>query len=304
MQYLVPGWGIYDDWRKVQRLKPKKFKCFQRLKQAQVWMDLELQEWKQKQFPERFPKPNDGASARQPETIDLTACDTADAVTLEDIREQQRSRVQERVEAIVRRSERRQSKLTSFFSKSEVEKRMQKNRDELAQAVRAATRDEADDQTMHKNIATANEHEPEYSRLVSAEMMEDDRRRRTSEDGVSSSLPSIQWTSESAGRTTPKSSCSNKAEAWPEGPKASAEQEQLPVPKEHSLQLPERDEPTEPSRSPTPQPRMAKAKHKVVAVTDSSDEEPQAPKAEAKAVADNSKSAKEQQQRMTKVCNR
>ena len=297
--YAVPGWGIYDDWRKVQRLKPKKFKCFQRLKQAQAWMDLELQEWKRKQFPDRFQKPREGDRAQQPETIDLTACDTADAVTLEDIREQQRTLVQERVEARVRRSEpheRRQSKLTSFFSKSEVENRMQKDKNELAQAVRTLARDEAEDQRMHKNIATANEHEPEYSRLVSAEMMEDERRRRTSEDGVSSSLPSIKWTSESANGMTPKSSCSNNAEAWPEQPKESAKAE-LPVPKEHSLQLPERNESTEPSRSTTPKPRKAKAKHKVIAVTDSSEEEPHVPKAEAKAGANNSKSAKQEQQK-------
>ena len=44
-------------------------------------------------------------------------------------------------------------------------------------------------------------------------------------------------------------------------------------PKDHSLKLPEDEVSTDPSRSATPQPRVCKPKHKVIAVSDSSEEE-------------------------------
>ena len=131
---------------------------------------------------------------------------------------------------------------------------------------------------MHKNIATVNEIDHSYSRLVSAEFMEDEKRRHTSEDGESSS-PFVKWTSEGSGPTSSaamrKSRSGSPAQNKPVAASPSQERTLLITdgPPDHSLVLPEHDKSTEPSRSDTPQPRVRKAKHRVLVVSDDSSEE-------------------------------
>lgn len=120
--------------------------------------------------------------------------------------------------------------------------------------------DEQDDERMHRDIATANTRGNDYSRLISAEFMEDDKRRHTSEDGESSLLPSIQW--------TPESEDSHRAEAWP------VPREKRTIAEKHpALRITNGpNSSTDPSRSPTPQPRIAKPKNRVMVVSDSSED--------------------------------
>ena len=148
---------------------------------------------------------------------------------------------------------------------------MNRNQRQLDEARRAIREDEELDNQMHLNIATANNREErEYSRLVSAELLEDERRRRTSEDGESSS-PKVSW--------TPESSSSNQAVAWPgERERQTIANKYPSVTLDPNLGMVNIS--TEPSRSPTPQPKIKKPKHKVLAirvlaVTDSSEEEVQ-----------------------------
>ena len=204
---------------------------------------------------------------KQPRTIiDLTACDTAGAVTLDDVRRAERENVRRRIEARVARDEPKdkqvQSKVTSYFQRSKIQNRIDRDRRELRDAVAAVAADECRDEAMHRNIATANNREEhEYSRLVSAQLLEDEKRRRTSEDGESSSSPQVSW--------TPESASSKQAVAWP-GPR------ELRTIKDKQPNLVRKGSLfnfSDPSRSPTPQPRVSKPAHKVMAVTDSSEEE-------------------------------
>ena len=198
------------------------------------------------------------------------------------MRKAERERIKSRIEARVKKGKatrpesRVQSKVTSYFQQSKIRERMRRDQQELEEA-RAAVRDDASrDEITHRNIATANNREErEYSRLVSAELMEDENRKHTSENGESSS-PQVSW--------TPESSSSNQAVAWP-GPR----EKQTLMSRYPSVKLDPTlgviNVSTDQSRSPTPQPRVRKPAHRVMAVTDSSeDETPQreAPTHEAK----------------------
>ena len=198
-----------------------------------------------------------------PQTIDLTACDTAGAVTVEDIKRAEQEKIRKIIEARISKSkttqpERQvQSKVTSYFQQSKIKELMNRNQRQLDEARRAIREDEELNNQMHLNIATANNREErEYSRLVSAELLEDERRRRTSEDGESSS-PKVSW--------TPESSSSNQAVAWP-----GERERQTIADKYPSATLDPNlgmvNISTDPSRSPTPQPKIKKPKHKVLAV--------------------------------------
>ena len=129
--------------------------------------------------------------------------------------------------------------------------------------MRAAHEDDTHlDDVMHKNIVTANNREEkEYSRLMSAQLMEDEKRRHTSEDGESSS-PQVQWTPESSG--------SNRAMAWP-----GSREKEIMAKKYPNLAKDGRSlfQLSDPSRSSTPRTKASKPNHKVIAVTDSSEEE-------------------------------
>lgn len=143
---------------------------------------------------------------------------------------------------------------------------MREKRDqrELEEAARAAHDDEHLDNLMHRNIATANNlNEKEYSRLVSAELMEDSKRSFTSEDGESS--PRVSW--------TPESSSSNQAVAWPGARELQAIARRYPNMSHDPKRARLSNVSTDPSRSPTPQPRVRKPKHKVMSVADSSEDD-------------------------------
>ena len=258
-------WGVFDNWDEVDRMRPRPryFQGFNSKHAACMWLE------RQDDIPEEelLGRPK----ANPPETIDLTACNTEDAVTLDDVKRKVADNVRHRVEARVvhhdrskaRPADRVQSKVTSFFQRSQVQQRMRAKQKELSQAIRAARADAEADERMHKNIATANQNEQHYSRLISAEFMQDEERRHTSEEGESSSLPHISW--------TPESNQSNKAEAWPSRQEANRHPA-VEGPSDHSLCLPEFNDTTDPSRSETPQPRVNKSKNQVIAVSDSSDE--------------------------------
>lgn len=118
---------------------------------------------------------------------------------MSDERGAERERVRQRVEARVNRERHNdkqvQNKVTSYFQRSQIQHRIDRDRQELAEAVLEASRDEHCDEVMHKNIVTVNN--LYERRLVSAQLLEDDKRRHTSEDGESSS-PEVDWTTESS----------------------------------------------------------------------------------------------------------
>ena len=176
-------WGVYKRWSDITKMQPRYYQGFNSRHDAEMWLQ------KEDKIPEDELKEQ---RAKQPEIIDLTACETADAVTLDDVKSKHQRDVQDRVEARVRNPRRKtsskakrtthqqvQSKVTQFFTPSEVQSRINKDRGELVEAVRRMHDDKQDDERMHRNIATANEIDNDYSRLVSAAFMEDENRRHT-----------------------------------------------------------------------------------------------------------------------------
>ena len=117
-------WGVYKKWGDITKRQPRYYKAFNDRHGAEMWLEQEA-----KIPDEELAKP----LTKQPETIDLTACDTADAVTLEDVKRQLKSNVQRRIEARVKDPKSKaapayrtqvQSKVTKFFTPTEVRSRI------------------------------------------------------------------------------------------------------------------------------------------------------------------------------------